>query len=135
MKEGIGKTVMVIESRLELQNLLRERLKSRGYRVLVFSDPRRAIERFQGDASRPADCVVISAADLGENALEAFNELATSEETSDLPLVMLVDPKQQHIVRASKTNEKHILLPMPLKVRDLRAALIQLIDVKTDTIQ
>lgn len=125
-KEGIGKTVMVIESRMELQDLLRERLKSRGYRVLVFSDPSRAIERFS-DSARPADCVVISAADLGEQALEAFNDLASSDETKDVPLVMLVDPKQQHIVRASKTSEKHVLLPMPLKVRDLRAALMQLI--------
>jgi serine/threonine-protein kinase len=126
-KEGIGKTVMVVESRMELQDLLRERLKSRGYRVLVFSDPSRALDRFQRDDSQVADCVVISATDLGIQALEAFNRLAETDFTANIPAILLVDPKQQQIIRASKRDDRHILLPMPLKVRDLRAALMKLI--------
>lgn len=126
-KEGLGKTVMVVESRMELQDLLRERLKGRGYRVLVFSDPDRALDRFQPDESHPVDCVVISAPDLGIQALEAFNKLAATEYTSSIPSILLVDPKQQHIIRAAKHDERHILLPMPLKVRDLRGALMRLI--------
>ncbi len=33
-KEGRGKSVMIVESKMDLQDLVRERLKSRGYRVL-----------------------------------------------------------------------------------------------------
>ncbi len=126
-KEGIGKTVLVIESRVEMQNLLREKLKSRGYRVLVFSDPDNAMARFAPDEPSPADCVVISAVELGSDALEAFNQLTTQPFTASMPAVMLVDPKQDFIVRGAKTSDKHILLPMPLKVRDLRTALTSLI--------
>ena len=39
---------------------------------------------------------------------------------------MLVDPKQQHIIRGAKTNQNHVLIPMPLKVRELRQALVKL---------
>ncbi len=39
-KEVQGKTVMVVESKQELQDLLREKLKKRGYRVLNYSGPR-----------------------------------------------------------------------------------------------
>ena len=126
-KEGLGKTVMVVESRMELQDLLRERLKSRGYRVLVFSDPSRALDRFQPDDTQAADCVVLSATDLGIQALEAFNQLSETSHTSHIPTIMLVDPKQQHIIRSAKRDDRHILLPMPLKVRDLRSALMRLI--------
>jgi len=107
--------------------LLRERLKSRGYRVLVFSDPSRALDRFTKDDSHPADCVVFSATDLGNQALEAFNQLAETDYTAHVPAVLLVDPKQQNIIRLAKRDDRHILLPMPLKVRDLRAALMKLI--------
>ena len=125
-KEGLGKTVMVIESRMELQDLLREKLKSRGYRVLVFSDPQRALERFRDD-SRAADCVVIGATDMSIQALDAFNHLAAEEATAHVPCVMLVDPKQQQIIRSAKRDQRHVLIPMPLKVRDLRAMLLKLL--------
>jgi len=126
-KEGIGKTVLIVESRIELQNLLREKLKSRGYRVLVFSNPETAMSRFSPDEPPAADCIVISAVDLGSDALDAFNRFTSQSYTSTLPAVMLVDPKQDYIVRGARTSEKHILLPMPLKVRDLRTALSKLI--------
>jgi serine/threonine-protein kinase len=125
-KEGLGKTVMVIESRMELQDLLREKLKSRGYRVLVFSDPQRALARFQDD-SRAADCVVLGATDMSIQALDAFNRLAADEGTAHVPCVMLVDPKQQQIIRSAKRDQRHVLIPMPLKVRDLRAVLLKLL--------
>jgi len=126
-KEGIGKTVLIVESRVELQNLLREKLKSRGYRVLVFSNPETAMLRFAPDEPPGADCVVMSAVDLGSEALDAFNQFTKQPFTSHLPAVLLVDPKQDYIVRGANTSHNHILLPMPLKVRDLRTALSQLI--------
>lgn len=125
-KEGQGKTVIVVENKQELQDILREKLKKRGYRVLIFSDPERAMSKFSPDESIPADCVVLCAPDLGNLALEAFNRLGEIEHTKHIPVVMLVDPKQQHIIRAAKTNDNHVLLPMPLKVRELRQALMHL---------
>lgn len=126
-KEGRGKSVMVIECKIDLQDLVRERLKSRGYKVLVYSDPERALERFSADETPPADCVLFSAPELGNSALEAFNKFGTDEHTKHLPAIMLVDRKQQHIIRSALTGPKRILLAMPLKVRELRTALVRLL--------
>ena len=120
LKEGEGKTVMVIESKAEIQDLLRDKLKKRGYKVLVFGSPERGLARFAPDEVQSIHCVVLCAVDLGNLALDAFNTLAEQEHTKSVPVIMLVDPRQDHIIRGAKTSESHVLLPMPLKVRELR---------------
>lgn len=134
LKEGEGKTVMVIENKTELQDLLREKLKKRGYRVLVFGSPERALARFVADERQSIHCVVLCAVDLGNDALQAFNTLAEQEHTKNIPVIMLVDPRQQHIIRGSKTSESHVLLGMPLKVRELRQMLAHLTRRPADSI-
>ncbi len=129
-KEGEGKTVLILEKKQELQDLLRDKLKRRGYRVLIFGDPERAMSKFSPEETPPADCVVFCAPELGNLALEAFNRFSEQEHTKDIPAIMLVDPKQQHIIRGAKTSPKHVLIPMPLKVRELRQALAKLTDKK-----
>ena len=125
--EGQNRTIMLIESKIEFQDLIRDKLKKRGYRVLVFSDPLRALSRFSPDQDPPADCLVFSAPELGAAALDAFNKLATDDHTKNIPAVMLVDRKQQFIIQNAKVSKKHVLLAMPLKVRDLRATLLKLL--------
>jgi eukaryotic-like serine/threonine-protein kinase len=125
-KEGNGKTLIVVESKPELQDILREKLKKRGYRVLIFGDPERALSKFTPDESTPADCLVLCAPDLGNLALDAFNQFVSQDHTKNIPVVMLVDPKQQHIIRGAKTSHNHVLIAMPLKVRELRQALVKL---------
>jgi serine/threonine-protein kinase len=131
--EGQGKTVLIVENRAELQDLLREKLKKRGYRVLVYSDPERALAKFSPDESNPANCLILSATNLGNDALDAFNRFASEEHTKQIPAILLVDPKQQHIVRGANTSDRHVLIPMPLKVRELREALVQLTNKPVDT--
>jgi serine/threonine-protein kinase len=71
--------------------------------------------------------LVLCAPDLGNLALSAFNQFTEQEHTKNIPVVMLVDPKQQHIIRGAKTSPRHVLLSMPLKVRELRQTLFRLI--------
>ena len=110
---------------------MREKLKSRGYRVLVFSNPERALQRFENDENQPADCVIFSAPDLGNDALEGFNQFATNERTKDIPAIMLVDRKQQFIIRGAIMAPHRLMLAMPLKVRELRLALLKLLGSKS----
>ena len=131
--EGQGKTVLIVENRAELQDLLREKLKKRGYRVLVYSDPERALAKFSPDESNPANCLILSATNLGNDALDAFNRFVSDEHTKQIPAILLVDPKQQHIVRGANTSDRHVLIPMPLKVRELREALVHLTNKPVDT--
>ena len=121
--EGEGLVVMLVESKAALQNAVRDRLKARGYRVLIIADPNRALARFAEGEERPADCVIFGAAELGNLALEAYNQFATDENTSDLPAILLVDQKQAHIIERARRGSNRKLLALPLKVRELRAAL------------
>ncbi|GAB5404348.1 MAG: serine/threonine-protein kinase [Aureliella sp.] len=125
--EGKGKTVMLVESKIEFQDLIREKLKKRGYRVLVISDPARALARFAPDEESPADCVVFSAPELAASALNAFNEFGAAEHTAHIPAILLVDRKQQFVIRNAKPGPKRMLLAMPLKVRELRTALLRML--------
>ncbi len=125
--EGANKTVMLVESKAEFQDLIREKLKKRGYRVLVISDPARALARFSPDDDPPAHCVLFSAPELGASALDAFNQFATDSHTADIPAILLVDRKQQFIIRNAKGGPNRMMLAMPLKVRELRAALLRLL--------
>lgn len=131
--EGDGKVIMLVESKMEFQNLVREKLKKRGYRVLIFSDPSRALARFLPDEELPAHCVLFSAPELGASALDAFNQFATDEHTSRIPAILLVDRKQQYIIENAKTSPNRMLLGMPLKVRELRVALLRLLKQPSET--
>lgn len=131
--EGANKTVMLVESKLEFQDLIREKLKKRGYRVLVISDPVRALARFAPEEDAPADCVLFSAPDLGGAALDAFNEFGSNAHTAQIPAILLVDRKQQFVIRNAQLGDKRMMLAMPLKVRDLRVALLRLLGNKSKT--
>ncbi len=125
--EGEGYVVMLVESKAGLQNAVRERLKSRGYRVLIISDPSRALSRFSADEDPPADCVIFGASDLGVVAMEAFNQFASNPHTANIPSIMLVDRRQTQVISGAVRGPKRKLLALPLKVRELRIALQQLL--------
>lgn len=125
--EGEGYVVMLVESKAGLQNAVRDRLKTRGYRVLVISDPNRALARFHPQDDPPADCVVFGASELGSLAVEAFNKFGSDDHTSSIPAILLVDRRQTSLIAAAKRGGNRKLLPLPLKVRELRVALSQLL--------
>lgn len=125
--EGEGYVVMLVESKAGLQNAIRDRLKKRGYRVLIISDPNRALDRFSPDEDPPADCVLFGASELSNLALEAYNRFASDEHTCEIPAILLVDKKQSHVIEGARRGPNRKLLALPLKVRELRAALMQLL--------
>ncbi|MCD0459602.1 serine/threonine-protein kinase [Roseiconus lacunae] len=125
--EGEGYVVMLVESKANLQNAIRERLKARGYRVLIIQDPNRALARFEQDDEPAADCVIFSAAEMGTLALEAFNRFATDEHTCEIPSILLVDRRQVKILSEAKRGPRRQLLALPLKVRELRAGLMKVL--------
>jgi serine/threonine protein kinase len=122
--EGSGKTVMLVESQIKMQDLLREKLKKHGYKVLVFSDPMRALTRFVEYEPPPADCVMFSAMELGDVALDAFNRFGSYEHTKHLPAILFVDARQADIIKEAQLGPQRLLLKMPLKVREIRDALL-----------
>ena len=129
--EGKGYIVMFVESKADLQNIVREKLKAQGYRVLIISDPKRALGRFTDATEQPADCVLFGAAELGNDALDALNEFAANEITASIPSILLADPQQKHIISRASRGSNRLTLPLPLSVKQLRKGLMILL-AKTD---
>jgi eukaryotic-like serine/threonine-protein kinase len=130
-QEGIGKTVMFVESNAELQDLFRDQLKNRGYRVLITNDPDRAVERFEHHFNA-ADCVVFSTQELGQRAVAAFNRLGTIESTQHVPAILLVSERQRELVKAAQRAAHRVLLALPVSIKDLRVRLIKLLSAKAE---
>jgi tRNA A-37 threonylcarbamoyl transferase component Bud32/CheY-like chemotaxis protein len=131
--EGVGHTIMLIESRQDVQDQLRERLKKRGYRVLIVGDPRRALERFEGldvNEPDPADCVIFSCAGLGQANLEAFNFFAQQARTSAVPAILLIEQNQAHFLATAALNENRVSVTMPIRFREIQDCLRQLLRIE-----
>ena len=73
--DGTLRTLLVVESDVKMQDVLRKLFKKRGYRVLVTGDPKRAMHRLQEDPTA-ADLAIISSGAIGKPAVEVFNEFA-----------------------------------------------------------
>jgi eukaryotic-like serine/threonine-protein kinase len=124
-----GRTVMVVESDARMQDIFREGFRRAGYRVLMTADPARALGRIRQDA-RVADCVIFSAAQIGQPALETFNELAKEPKTKSVPAVLLLDDVQAGWKSHAQTADHRIVLGMPITMKQLRTILAQLAPAK-----
>ena len=125
--EGANRTVMLVESKLEMQDLLRDRLKKYGYRVLVFSDPVRAMQRVLDADGKLADVVVFCTTELGTDALEAFNRFGSLDMTKQVPAILFVDPRHTEYMKKASVGDHRVILSMPVKVKELRATLLKLL--------
>ncbi len=127
--EGDERTVLLVESSVSMQDAIRNALKKRGYRVLVFGNPHRALQRFEDhlDADPLADCVIFSAGELGDAAVDAFNAFGAAEHTRHLPAILLVRRNNPDQARRAQTGERRIVLPLDLRIKELRAKLLQLL--------
>ena len=119
-------SIMVVESNTQMQDLFREQLKKAGYRVLVTSDPDRALERFRQDGSAAA-CVVFNAQELGEAALDVFNQFGKDVKTHFVPAIRLLDEKQRPWLQDAQTDTHRMALAMPLTIKQLREAIARLL--------
>lgn len=123
--DGVERTLMLVESHTGMQNLLRDRLKRRGYRVLIFADPSRAIARFD-DNAQAADCVVFCTTDLEREAVKAFNLFGQQEQTKNVPAILILDNEQSHLAEEAEQGDHRVVLAAP-KLRQLRATLLKLL--------
>jgi serine/threonine-protein kinase len=122
------RALLVVESNSQLQDLFRDTLKRYGYRVLVISDPQRALTRAE-DSANAVDGIVLSTGHLGDAAVDAFTELATGEQTSKLPVIVLLDDKHAKWRDRIKPNlsEHRVIVPLPIKLREFRDVLFRLV--------
>ena len=125
------RTLMFVESNVTLQNVIRDRLKSKGYRVLVTRDPERALRGF-ADGTMAADCVIFSTGELGEAALDAFNRFADGIHTTAVPAVLLLGEAHAAWQKKAKLSKHRLVVSMPIKLRQLREVLAKLAPVRNN---
>ena len=122
--QGEPRKLMVVESDLKMQDLFRDMFKKRGYRVLVTSNPDRLFQRLY-ENNKAADIVFMSSGHLGQGAVEAFNRLGKEVATKSLPAILLLGDKQGPWRKHAQVNAHRCVLQMPVKSRDLRAAILK----------
>jgi serine/threonine protein kinase len=121
-----GRTVLVVESNGQMQEIFRTGFKKAGYRVLLISDPTRAVNRLFQD-SLPPDCVLINAQTIGESAVQAYNEIGANKKTSFIPTILLLGEDQRAWKKQIKISANRRVLGMPLTMKQLREALAEMI--------
>ena len=130
-KKQSQKSVMVVESDVEMQNIFREGLKKAGYRVLVISDPERALERIKEDA--PADLVIFNAQYVGPQALVSFNELVEDKRINDTPAILLLDEPQHKWAGKAKRDRLHLTIGMPISLKRIREVIGKMLETPAPT--
>jgi serine/threonine-protein kinase len=128
-EQGEPRKLMIVDSDVKMQDMLRELFKRNGYRVLVIGDPERALQRFFDD-HRAADAVLFTTGANGRAAVEMFNRFAQESTTRDLPAVLLLDQTHQHWESEAKTADHRAVAKMPIKMRDLREVLVETMQKK-----
>lgn len=123
------RAIMVVEANHQMQDALREGLKRAGYRVLLTSDPARALERFHEDPATAA-CMLLDAQDLGEPAVTAFNRLGEDPKTAHVPALLLLDEGQMHWAEHTRTGSHRVVIFLPITMKKLRMALARLLPRK-----
>ncbi|MBN2023406.1 MAG: protein kinase [Pirellulales bacterium] len=122
---GAQRSVMVVESSPQMQDIFRTGFKKAGYRVLLTGDPERALARFLQDPAT-ADCVIFNAQEIGQAALECFNRLAESAATESVPAALLLDEGQYGWREQARTAQHRVVVNMPITMKKLRGLLAHL---------
>ena len=118
---------MIVESDTKMQDLFRELFKKRGYRVLVTSDPERLFQRFY-ENNKTADVLLLSTGHIGAPVVEAFNRLGTEASTKSVPVVLLLGNQHGDLRDQAIADEHRAVIQMPVKSRQLREAILSVLD-------
>ena len=132
-EEGAGKTLMIVESNVKVQNSLRDRLKDLGYRVLIFSNVHRALSRFDDldpAEESPADCVLFGGAGLGVEGIRGFQRFRKLEFCKKVPAILMLTDGQQKMLPELNLGDLHRWVTLPVKFNKLRRRLRDLLGIE-----
>jgi serine/threonine protein kinase len=119
------RTIFVVEGNERIQDAMREKLKSIGFRVLISHDPMRAEQRYK---DQPYHCLVIDAGTAGEDGLAAFKRIVREADDNGLQLaaVLLLNEEQADWANEIPGHSGVGTLVRPLNLRQLHHKLQEL---------
>lgn len=126
VKAFVRKRLLCVEVQEEVQSAFRKTFSKMGYRVLLVTDPERAAEHYR---ESPPDAVLFDADGLGVDALDSLLDMHNKahEDGHDLTAVVLLGPRQHYLAKKLPTEDRLVILPKPVKMREIQNALAQLV--------
>lgn len=116
-----AQTILCVEDRPKMQNLLRDYFSKHGYRVLLLSDPDRALTRIENN---PPDVVVFFADSSGERVAEDFRQALKLGHRRNMGAIVVVSRSQtEQLPSLNTVHSRGKALAPPIQLRDLRLAL------------
>lgn len=117
-EEGGKPTVLCLESRPKHQDFFRDYLASRGFQVIIISDPQRALKRI---AEQPPECLLVLGETVGDNVAEYFTQAIRAGRESQMAGVVVLAETQKHLAAAiSVPPGRARILYQPVNLRDVR---------------
>jgi eukaryotic-like serine/threonine-protein kinase len=108
--------IMCIEHRRKQQDVIRDYLSNRGFRVLLFNDVHRAMSRLE---TNPPDCVVLMGDSIGNEIVTAYDQIRELNDGRFVNIAVLAERQASLRPHLEQTDTSRVLL-QPLTLRDLR---------------
>jgi serine/threonine protein kinase len=112
------RTLFLVERDERLQDVLREKLKEAGFRVLIASDPQRALDRFR---QQPFDLLIVDAGTAGEESIHVYEKILSDAERKNVDCAgILMLSQEQDAWREKVTPRANAsVLVQPVKLKQL----------------
>lgn len=122
-----AKTILCVEPREKRQDILRDYFSKHGFRLLIVTDPDRALARVKNN---PPDGLILFEDAIGLRAVQDFQLVLRTAPQLGVLLVLSAefDGDEQQLQAA---NPKGRVLRQPIRLRDLRQALEQAVGVES----
>lgn len=116
-RDELPPTVLCIEDRKKQQDILRTYLTKHGFRVLLLTDVKRALQRLE---TNPPDCVVLMGESIGSAAPAAYQQLVNLSRRMPMSGVLVLSRRQKAFLDDCRETGTTRVLIQPLTMRDLR---------------
>lgn len=120
------KRLLCVEVQPEVQDALRKYLTRMGYRVMLISSPELAADRYR---ENPTDGVLFDADGFGPDAIDSFLAMheKAHEDGGKLKAIVLLGPRQHYLAKRLPSDDRLIVLPKPLKMKQIQDAVNKLV--------
>jgi serine/threonine protein kinase len=112
------RTLFLAEKDERLQDILRDKLKELGFRVLIAADPLRALDRFR---QQPFDVLVVDAMSTGADGMLVFERIMNDADRQQARLhgILLLSDEQTELADKLVNRPNVAVLVQPIKLKQL----------------
>src|SRR5262249_25648049 len=124
------KTLFLVEPNEKLQDAIKDHFKKIGFKVLMASDPSKALSRYQ---QQPFDALIVDAGATGESGFVAFREILDEAKRVGHHCggVLMLSEAQAAWSERLFANPRQTVLVRPINLKQLHTAVTGLVPAPT----